>query len=159
MSVITSRSSSGFAILVAAVARAMVRGAGRILTAMKNRRQVASLLEADPAMLRRAIGAAKIALCLVRRANRDGHSMRTFEVPAVGACPLLEDTEEHRELFGEEGQAAIYFSTIHEMVAKAKWLLEHDTERQQITDAAHRLITGGQHTYKDRLCQMLSLPG
>ena len=47
-----SRSSSGFAATLAAMARVVVRSIGRIFTAMKNRRQVASLLEADPAMLR-----------------------------------------------------------------------------------------------------------
>ncbi|MDQ0470422.1 DUF1127 domain-containing protein [Labrys wisconsinensis] len=52
MSAITSRSSSGFVASVAAAARTVVRGVGRILTALKNRRQVASLLEADPGMLR-----------------------------------------------------------------------------------------------------------
>jgi hypothetical protein len=49
---------------------------------------------------------ARIALCLVRRSNRDGHCMRTFEVPAVGGCMLKEDTEEHREILGREGSVS-----------------------------------------------------
>ena len=57
---------------------------------------------ADPQTLRQATAAAKIALCLVRRANRDGHVMRSFEIPAIGACMLVEDTEEHREIFGPD---------------------------------------------------------
>jgi hypothetical protein len=113
---------------------------------------------ADPHTLRRAIGGSKVALCLVRQANRDGHSMRTFEVAAIGGCMLVEDTDEHRDLFGAEGNAALYFRTIPELIAKTKWLLQHDTERQQIASAAHRLITGGKHKYTDRLYQMLGLP-
>src|SRR5690242_14840809 len=38
-----------------------------------------------PAFVREAIAAAKVALCLVRRANRDGTCMRTFELAAIGA--------------------------------------------------------------------------
>ena len=76
----------------------------------------------------------------------------------MGSCPLLEDTQEHRELFGDEGQAAVYFRDIPDMVAKTKWLLEHDLERRRIAGAAHRLIISGKHTYQDRLCRMLDLP-
>jgi spore maturation protein CgeB len=106
--------------------------------------------------LRKAVAAARLALCLVRRANRDGHSMRTFEVPAVGACMLVEDTTEHREIFGDDGQAVVYFSRIEEMVSKARWLLEHPAERERLKRAAHHLIVTGQHTYADRLQTMLA---
>jgi spore maturation protein CgeB len=104
-----------------------------------------------------AISTAKVALCLVRRANRDGHVMRTFEVPAIGACMLTEDTEEHREIFGEEGKAVVYFRPILEMIEKLRWLLDHDDERQRLAEAAYRLIVNGRNTYKDRLLTMLEL--
>jgi spore maturation protein CgeB len=115
--------------------------------------------KASPALLRKAIRASKIALCLVRRANRDGHSMRTFEVPAVGAALLMENTGEHRDLFGPEGQAALYFDRIPEMTEKARWLLDHDEDRERMAEAARRIVTGGAHTYHDRLRQMLQLAG
>jgi spore maturation protein CgeB len=112
---------------------------------------------ADVATLRQAIASAKIALCLVRKANRDGNCMRTFEVPAIGACMLTENTQEHREIFGEEGKAVVYFQTIPEMLEKTQWLLNHDIERQRLADNAHTLITQGNHTYKDRLEKILAL--
>jgi len=111
---------------------------------------------ADPQTLRKAIGGAKVALGLVRRANRDGHSMRTFEVPAIGACMLTEGTEEHREIFGEEGKAVLYFSTIPEMIDKLCWLLDHEDERRRLAEASHALIVNGRNTYKDRLVAMLA---
>ncbi len=114
---------------------------------------------ADPHTLRRAIGGAKVALGLVRRANRDGHSMRTFEVPAIGACMLVEDTEEHREIFGEEGQAVIYFRSMDQMIKKSRWLLEHEEERQRLAQMVYRLVTQGRNTYRDRLMTMLGLVG
>jgi spore maturation protein CgeB len=112
---------------------------------------------ADPRTLRKAIGGAKVALCLVRRANRDGNSMRSFEVPAVGACMLVEDTPEHREIFGSDKEAVVYFCTVDEMIDKLRWLLAHDHERLRLAQASHRLIVSGRHTYKDRLATMLQI--
>lgn len=111
--------------------------------------------QADPRTLRQAIGGAKVALCLVRRANRDGSSMRTFELAATGACMLVEDTAEHREIFGAEGMAVVYFASIAEMIEELRWLLQHDEARSRLAHAAHRLIRSGRHTYKDRLLAML----
>lgn len=111
----------------------------------------------EPMALRQAVGAAKVALCLVRRANRDGHSMRSFELPAMGACLLTEDTKEHREIFGQEAEAVVYFRTIDEMVKKLRWLLADEAERRRLAQAAYRRITQGQHTYRNRLKVMLGL--
>jgi hypothetical protein len=110
---------------------------------------------AGPETLRGIIGRAKIALCLVRRANRDGHVMRTFEIPAIGACMLTEDTEEHREILGPEGDAVIYFRSIQEMVEKARWLITHVEERRRLAAAVHTRIVNGRNTYQDRLATML----
>jgi len=113
----------------------------------------------DPAFLRQAVAAAKVALCLVRRANRDGHCMRTFEIPAIGACMLVENTAEHQELFGPDGQAVVYFDSIPEMVDKARWLLGNELERNRLREAAHRLVWGGGNTYRDRLLLILQSAG
>ncbi len=112
---------------------------------------------ADSQMLRKAIATAKISLCLVRKANRDGNCMRTFEVPAIGGCMLTEYTQEHQEIFGLDGENVVYFKTIPEMVEKALWLLDNESERQKLANNAHLLITQGGHTYGDRLKTMLEL--
>ena len=108
-----------------------------------------------PGAVKTAIAQAKVAVCLVRRANRDGHCMRTFEIPAMSGCMLAEDTEEHREIFGTEGEAVLYFRDIGEMLEKTRWLVDHPQERRRLAVAAHDLITRGGHTYGDRLLQML----
>lgn len=110
---------------------------------------------ADPQMLRKAVAGAKVAVCLVRRANRDGHAMRTFEVPALGACMLVEDTEEHREIFGEENSTVLYFRQLDELFEKLRWLLVHSEERNRLAISAHTLIVTGCNTYRDRLVSML----
>jgi hypothetical protein len=111
---------------------------------------------ADPAMVRRGLSATRLGLCLVRRANRDGNSMRTFEVPATGACALVEDTAEHREIFHADGENVSYFGSVGEMVEKARWLVDHPQERQSLAARCHRLITAGGHTYRDRLRRILA---
>jgi hypothetical protein len=114
---------------------------------------------ADAETVRRAALKTKVALCMVRRANRDGHAMRTFELPASGACMLTEFTEEHREIFGEEGRAVVYFRTIPEMVEKTAWLIGNAAERRRLASAAHDLITQGGHTYRDRMLTILDRSG
>lgn len=110
---------------------------------------------AEPETIRQATLRSKVALCLVRRANRDGHVMRSFEIPAAGGCMLAEDTEEHREIFGEEGRAVLYFRSIEEMTAKLQRLLSNEIERKRLAGTAHEIITGQPNTYKDRLKFMI----
>jgi spore maturation protein CgeB len=112
---------------------------------------------ADPGTIRRAIRNAKVALCLVRRANRDGSAMRTFEVAAMGACMLAELTEEHRQILGEDGDAVVYFRSPGEMIARLRWLLAHDAERSRLNAAVLARITSGQHTYRNRLESMMAV--
>jgi hypothetical protein len=104
-----------------------------------------------PVELRHAVSAAKVCLCLVRRANRDGHSMRSFEVPAMGGCMLVEDTPEHRAIFGDDDAAVVYFESLDDGVARARALVSDPARRQRLASAAHALVSSRQHTYADRL--------
>ena len=105
---------------------------------------------------RLAVSSAKINLGLVRRANRDGHAMRTFEIPACGAFMLAERTEEHLELFVENKEAA-YFGPDEELLEKIDYYLVHDAERQRIAQAGYERVTSGKHTYRNRVQQILEL--
>lgn len=103
---------------------------------------------------RLALGGARIALCLVRRANRDGHAMRSFEIPACGAFMLAERTDEHLALF-REGEEAAFFGSPEELLEKIRYYLAHDGERARIARAGHARITTGRHTYRDRLQEIV----
>ena len=111
------------------------------------------LLQADE--IRRLTAAAAVNLCLVRRANRDGHVMRSFEIPASGGFMITEDTEEHRELFGDEGERTLFFRTPEEAAEKSRWALAHPAERQRMARALREHIKLGRHSYRDRLQTML----
>jgi spore maturation protein CgeB len=118
----------------------------------------ASRGHASPDVLRKAIAGAAACLCLVRRSNRDGHSMRSFEVPAAGGCMLVEDTDEHREFFGPSGEAVLYFQSIPEMIESVRRLVHEPETRVRLARAAHERIAHGGFTYRDRMCSLLQLP-
>jgi spore maturation protein CgeB len=113
--------------------------------------------QVDPDTLRRATRAARTAVCLVRRANRDGHVMRSFEIPAIGTCMVAEDTDEHRSIFGPEGRSVLYFDSPEIMVERVRTLLDNSMERERLASAAHSLIVNGKHTYTDRLHSMIAM--
>lgn len=109
-----------------------------------------------PAETVRALtGAAKVSICLVRRANRDGHVMRSFEIAALGGCMLAEDTGEHREIFGRDGESVLYFRTPREAAVKARALIDDPTERTRLSASVRARILTGRHTYGDRLTSIL----
>jgi hypothetical protein len=64
---------------------------------------------------------------------------------------LVEDTLEHREILGEDGNAVSYLSTLPQMIERAKWLVKHSSDRVRLAAASHSLITRGGNTYADRL--------
>jgi len=105
---------------------------------------------------RLALSCTKVAPCLVRRSNRDGHVMRSFEVPACGAFMLAERTEEHVELF-QEGKEAAYFSSPGELVEQTRYYLANRDERETIARNGLRMVRTGQHTYKSRIQRILDL--
>lgn len=112
--------------------------------------------QADIATLRKAVAGSSIVLCLVRRANRDSHAMRSYEAPAMRACMVVEKTGDHLDLFGPEGQAVLYFHSVSEMIEKVSWLLERPAERRRLAENSYRLVVSGGHTYRKRLQTMLA---
>lgn len=111
---------------------------------------------AGPRTLRKAIGGASIALCLVRRANRDGHVMRSFEIPAMRGYMLAEDTDDHRDFFGPDGQTVTFFTDAEQLVTRVQGALAEAAEmRHERARRAHEHIVGGENTYQDRLRTML----
>ena len=108
---------------------------------------------------RKAIFASTSVPCLVRRANRDGTSMRSFEVPAMLGCPLFEKTDDHLQIFGEEGDSALYFSNPDELVSKVRVLVEDSGLRDHLRRQAHKVVTTSGHRYSDRLVEAVGKHG
>ncbi len=110
----------------------------------------------DETGLRKATAAARVCLGLVRRANRDGHAMRTFEVPAMGGCLLAERTADHLELFGATGDTVTYFDQPADAVHQVRALLANPAARERVAARTHALVVTGRHSYADRLAAMLT---
>ena len=97
----------------------------------------------------------KIAPCLVRRANRDGHVMRTFEIPSCGGFMLHERTPELLELF-KEGQEVACFSSIEELASKIEYYLAHPEERHAIARAGYARCVP-EYAYDSRVKEILAI--
>lgn len=105
---------------------------------------------------RRLYSEVPVSVCLVRRANRDEHVMRTFEAAAMGACLVMEDTHEHRSVFGPDGEAVLYFNSVESMVQACVRLLDNAPLRDRLRLEAARRVREGSHSYADRLSTMLT---
>lgn len=112
---------------------------------------------ADQDVIRAATTSTRICLCLVRRANRDDHVMRSFEAAAIGGCILAEDTPEHRELFGPDGHSACYFKTSSDMVQQTKRLLADEDARRHLSLRLRQRLEHRNDTYAHRLASILDL--
>ena len=110
---------------------------------------------AAPEQINRASQSAKVCLILVRRANRDGHVMRSLEASASGACLLVEHTAEHEALFGADGECVRYFYADTEILAKTQELLANPGERNRLRQNVVRLMQVNQHTYRARVLEIM----
>jgi hypothetical protein len=98
---------------------------------------------------------APVCLILVRRANRDGHVMRSFEAAAAGGCLVVEDTADHRAIFGADGESVRYFGSASDAARVCRELVDDVDERQRLAASVRRRIEAGRHTYRDRLREMI----
>jgi spore maturation protein CgeB len=100
--------------------------------------------------------AADVVMNFVRPQNGQAHNMRTFEAPAIGAFMLATRTHEQMGWLPED-EAAAYFVDESEMCNKVAHYLGRPAERAQIAAEGHRRITSGNHTYGDRMHQLMSV--
>jgi spore maturation protein CgeB len=68
---------------------------------------------------------------------------------------LAEDTGEHRDIFGPEGEAVLYFRNSGEASDKASRLLSNAQERVRMAAAVRLRAGGAENTYRARLATML----
>ena len=112
---------------------------------------------ASPEQINVASQTAKVCLILVRRANRDGHVMRSVEAAASGACMLVEHTAEHEALFGTDGECVRYFYADAEILPKTQALLANPEERHRLRQNITQKMRTDKHSYRARVLEMLRI--
>ncbi len=109
----------------------------------------------DTAGYRAVVAGTAISLCLVREANRDGHVMRSYELPAMRGCIMAQDTLDHRELYGADGETVRFFTGPDDIGDVARQLLADPAERERLAVAVHSRVVRPENSYYARLDQLL----
>jgi len=82
------------------------------------------------------IQCAKINLGLLSKGNRDLHTTRSLEIPALGGLLCAERTSEHVEMY-VEGEEALFWSDAEECAAVCLRMLRDEARRRDIAAAGH----------------------
>ena len=82
--------------------------------------------------------------------------MRSYEIGAIGACGLYQDTCEHRNLL--TGYPDIgFFKTPNELRSRVMLLLQNQELRQDLRVIAAKAVRKPENSYKSRLEQILRI--
>ena len=91
----------------------------------------------------KAIQCAKVNLGLLSKENRDLHTTRSLEIPALGGFICAERTSEHTSMYAE-GQEALFWSGVEECAAMCDLALSDEVRRQAMAKAGQqRLMRNG----------------
>lgn len=92
-----------------------------------------------------ALQCARVNLGLLSKGNRDLHTTRSLEIPALGALLCAERTTEHLEMY-VEGEEALFWESAEECAAVCFAALRDEERRKRIAAAGHaRSILNGYH--------------
>lgn len=92
----------------------------------------------------KAIQCAKVNLGLLSKENRDLHTTRSLEIPALGGLLCAERTSEHITMYNE-GQEAIFWKDAAECAAMCRFALSDENRRQTIATAGHQRVMKNGH--------------
>lgn len=82
------------------------------------------------------IQGAKICIGLVSKGNRDEHTTRSMEIPALGSLLCAERTGDHMRLY-EDGSEAIFWDDVDECATRCAALLAEPGRIARISAAGH----------------------
>lgn len=95
------------------------------------------------------IQSSRICLGLLSKGNRDLHTTRSLEIPALGGLLCAERTDEHRAMY-EEGIEAVFWNDAAECAEQCRALLADEPRRKAIAAAGHARALRNGH-YNERV--------
>jgi spore maturation protein CgeB len=109
----------------------------------------------DPEIYARIIQCAKISVGMLSKGNRDRHTTRSFEIPAIGGLLCAERTDEHRESF-KEGVEAVFWNDAKECADQCRRLLNDDALVAAIKKNGHQRYLQSEHNNESVLKAILN---
>jgi spore maturation protein CgeB len=100
-----------------------------------------------------ALQCARVSLGLVSLGNRDQHTTRSLEIPALGGLLCAQRTPEHQQMY-QEGTEAVFWSDARECAQQVLSLLSDEPRRQRMAQAGHARFLRNRHGNQD-VMQML----
>ncbi|MFN8421816.1 MAG: glycosyltransferase, partial [Anaerolineae bacterium] len=100
----------------------------------------------------------RINLCVTRKAHASvfaSSSSRPFELASMGAC-IVSNPYLGLETWFEPDKEIVILGSAAEAVERYRWLLAHDSERQQISAAARQRVLK-EHTFRHRAQQLVEI--
>jgi len=104
---------------------------------------------------RLAVQCAKICIGLVSKGNRDQHTTRSMEIPALGSVFCAERTPEHLMLY-QDGEEAVFWDSAEECASRCRQLLEDDVKRVRIALKGQQRFLRSQNTTDHLLRKILT---
>jgi spore maturation protein CgeB len=106
----------------------------------------------------KAIQCARINLGLTSKGNRDLHTTRSLEIPALGSLFCAERTEEHSSMY-VDGEEAVFWSTPEECAAVCKSLLADGPKRLRISERGRQRLVRNGHLNNQVMQHLLEASG
>jgi spore maturation protein CgeB len=101
-----------------------------------------------------AVQCAKISLGLLSKGNRDQHTTRSMEIPALGGLLCAERTDDHRSFY-QEGVEGVFWSDANECAQACGELLADPARREAIAASGHRRSVHNGYTSERLLRRLL----
>ncbi len=105
---------------------------------------------ADFTQQREAFGRARLSLGMLSDTNLDGHTARTFEIPACGGFMLGQRSSGQTGFFAEGVEMACFDSS-RELLEQAHYYLDNPEERETIREAGYRKCLNSGYDYESRM--------
>jgi spore maturation protein CgeB len=106
----------------------------------------------------KAIQCAKVNLGLLSKENRDLHTTRSLEIPALGGLMCAERTSEHTTMY-VEGKEALFWKDAEECAAMCHFALSDEHRRKEIAEAGHQRVKSNGHFNEMILAKILVAAG